>query len=178
MNGSHEGSPIIPYSFCGVFLVDFFSRILNYYSTTDESTSVSDDFSHALQCNLLTTMLRPNYEKPLDYAKDLLDRDITLFTWDYGHLWKQLLVESAIPDYRELGHGMVISDDWDHFYEIAETEVHDAGTHAMMSYVLFPNLKNQTRYGKWWRSKEKVSGESPFGSWLANKKWHMNDVSA
>ena len=33
----------------------------------------------------------------------------------------------------------------------------------------------ELEYGKWYRSKERKGGESPFGSYLLNKKWTMEE---
>ena len=118
-------------------------------------------------------MMRPNFEEPLDTAQQLLDRDITLFTFDYGDLWVQMMRESAFPAYRALGEKMIKSRDWDHFWEISRDLIIGKGTHAMMSYQLYNDMKP---FGRYWRSKETVSGTYPHGGWLLYKNFHLQDV--
>ena len=37
-----------------------------------------------LECNYLTMLLRPNYEKPVDTADDILDRGLTIISYPGG----------------------------------------------------------------------------------------------
>ena len=37
-------------------------------------------------------------------------------------------------------------------------------------------LPKELKMGKWHRSKETVSGTNPYGGFLSNKKWHLNEV--
>ena len=76
--------------------------------------------------------------------------------------------------YRALGEKMIKSRDWEHYYDIARDDIIDQGTHAMLHYALSKEVK---KFGKYWRSRETVSGEYPFGSWLTNKRWYFNEVS-
>ena len=48
-------------------------------------------------------MLRPNFEDPMDTAQDLVENNITLFTWPTGQVWKQWLEQSPNLYYNELG---------------------------------------------------------------------------
>ena len=124
-------------------------------------------------CNLLTTILRPNFEEPLDTAKQLVEKNITLYDGPGYEIWKQFLLESAIPEYNILGETSLIADDWDHFDKITEHDVMGAGTHAWMVGYLDPISLSM---GRWYRSKEKVAGRFPYAGYLTNKKWHLNEV--
>ena len=124
-------------------------------------------------CNLLTTILRPNFEEPLDTAKQLVKKNITLYGEPGAEIWKQFLLESAIPEYNILGETMIIADDWDHFDNITEHDVIGNGTHAYMIGDLYPYY---LAMGRWHRSKEKLAGHHPYGGYLTNKKWHLNEV--
>ena len=130
-------------------------------------------FSHILLCNLLTTILQPNFEEPLDTAKQLVKKKITLIGTHGTEIWKQLLLDSSIPEYNILGETYLIADDYDHFWNITEHDLIGAGKHAMMSAYLSPW---ELSLGKWSRSKEKVSGHYPYSGYLTNKKWHLNEV--
>ena len=135
-------------------------------------------------CNLLSTILRPNFEEPLDTAKQLVEKNITLYDGPGYELWKQFLLESYNPDYNKLGETYLISDDWDHYYNMS---LHDAignGTHALMTSALYSSdlamgkkyhPEGNGTYG-WYRSKDKVAGYYPYVGYLTDKKWHLNEV--
>ena len=117
--------------------------------------------------------MRPNFEEPLDTAKQLVERNITLYDGPGYQIWKQFLSESPTPEYNKLAENMIFADDWDHFYQISEHDVIGNGTHALMVSYLSAKLEN---LGNWYRSKEKVAGRNPYGGYLTNKKWHLNEV--
>ena len=139
-------------------------------------------FSHILLCNLLTTILRPNFEEPLDTAKQLVEKNITLYVTPGAEIWKQFLLDSSIPEYKILGENITIPDDWDHYGYMTEHDVIGAGTHAQMKTSLGPKElslgeNKEINSGRgWYRSKEKVAGKYPYGGYLTNKKWHLNEV--
>ena len=90
-------------------------------------------FRHILLCNLLTTILRPNFEEPLDTAKQLVEKNITLYDMPGTEIWKQFLLDSPLPEYNKLGETYLIADDYDHFYNISRDDVIGAGTHAQLA---------------------------------------------
>ena len=117
--------------------------------------------------------MRPNFEEPLDTAKQLVEKNITLYYAPGGEIWKQFLLKSSLPDYNILGEKIVIPDNWDQFSNISRHDVLGSGTHAQLT----PNLMNyELAMGRWYRSKEKVQGKYPFGGYLTNKNWHLNEV--
>ena len=128
--------------------------------------------------------MRPNFEEPLDTAKQLVEKNITLYMIPGREIWKRFLLESSIPEYNILGETMIIADDWDHFDNISLHDVIGNGTHAQMSGSLTPeelaigkkhHPEGNGTYG-WYRSKEKLAGDNPFVGYLTNKKWHLNEV--
>ena len=82
--------------------------------------------------------MRPNFEEPLDTAKQLVEKNITLyFTQAQGpEAFKQWLLESPIPEYNIFGENMIITDDYDHYADITKHGLMGAGTHAFLSYYL------------------------------------------
>ena len=130
-------------------------------------------FRHILLCNLLTTILRPNFEEPLDTAKQLVEKNITLYDVPGTEIWKQFLQDSSIPEYKKLGEAFIISDDYDQYRNTTKHDLIGAGTHAIMTGHLAPHL---LAMGRWYRSKEKVAGVNPSVGYLTNKKWHLNEV--
>ena len=118
--------------------------------------------------------MRPNYEEPLDTAKQLAEKKITLYDGPGFELWKEFLLESSNADYNKLGETYIITDHWDNFYNMIEHNVIGAGTHALMTYSLAPY---ELAMGRWHRSKDKVAGQHPYGGYLTSKKWHFNEES-
>ena len=100
--------------------------------------------SHILLCNILTTILRPNFEEPLDTAQQLVEKNITLIVVPAGNIWKEILLESSVTDYNILGENMIVPDDWDQFNIILEQGILGAGTHAYL--VPYHGYE-----GKWYR---------------------------
>ena len=128
--------------------------------------------------------MEPNFEDPLDTAKQLVEKNITLYLGPGAEIWKQFLLESSIPEYKILGENYIIADDYDHFFYLAKHDVIGAGTHAMMEGFLNPyylamgkkhHPEGNGTYG-WYRSKEMLAGDNPFVGYLTNKKWHLNEV--
>ena len=133
-------------------------------------------FRHILLCNVLTTILRPNFEEPLDTLDQLVKKKIILFGFPGSELWKQFLLDSSI--YNKLGETYIVADDDDHFYDIIKYDVMGAGTHAEVTGFLYPDEMDigekyhpQPRGHKgWYRSKEKLAGKNPYSGYLTNKK--------
>ena len=78
-------------------------------------------------CNLLTTILRPNFEEPLDTFKQLVEKNITLFMRPGTEIWKQLLLESPILGNRLLGETMIIADNEDSASKELTPTLHGGG---------------------------------------------------
>ena len=113
----------------------------------------------------------------------MVEKNITLYDGPGYDFWKNFLLDSSIPEYKILGENYVLADDWDHYHYFAEYHVIGAGTHGLMTPSLSPQ---ELKLGKnkavnsgrgWYRSKEKVAGMFPFGGYLTNKKWHLNEVN-
>ena len=100
-----------------------------------------------------------------------------------SYIWKEFLLESPIPEYTLLGDNIIIADNMHHFYNITKYDVIGAGTHAFMGPMLSPVMldlgkKYHPEEGRgWYRSPETVSGVNPYGGYLTNKKWHLNEVN-
>ena len=126
--------------------------------------------------------MRPNFEDPLDTAKQLVEKNITLYDWPGAEIWKQFLLESSITEYNKLGENYIIAADMDHFNYITEHDVIGAGTHATMTsyltpYDLFLGENKEINSGRgWYRSKENAMPGDYFAGYLTNKKWILNEV--
>ena len=117
----------------------------------------------------------------MDTAKQLEDRNITLNLWPDAEGYKQYLLDSPIPEYRRLGEHTIIADDWGHFDNLTIESITE-GKHAKPSFYLDSielDLAKHHPQGKgWYRSKEQLSGSNPYGGYLSNKKWHLNEVQS
>ena len=129
-------------------------------------------FSHIILCNLLTTILKPTFHKPIDSARDLVDQNITLFTWPGGHIWKQFLISSPIAEYQILGESLFVADNYSHYDNLTAKEILEYGTHGRMTAFL---SSAHLRLGKWYRSDEVVGGRSSDVGYLTSKNWNLNE---
>ena len=126
--------------------------------------------------------MEPKFEEPMDTAKQLVEKNITLYDVPRGASWKQFLQESSIDEYKILGENYIVADDWDHFDHMTEQDVIGAGTHAYMTSYLSPTdlsfgENEEINSGRgWYRSKARVAGKYPYAGYLTNKKWHLNEV--
>ena len=119
-----------------------------------------------MTCNILTTLLKPNFEAPLDSAKDLVDRNIQLFTWPNGGIWKQFLANSPIKEYQLLAERLYVTKNNSEYDYITEKYLIGEGTHSRFTAYINPK---HLAYGKWYRSKELVKGRNPYVGYLCNK---------
>ena len=123
--------------------------------------------------------MRPNFEEPLDTAKQLVENNITIYMGPFASGWRELMQESNITEYMILGENLVYAKDNDQFYEIAEHDVLGKGTHAQLISYLMPyelELGKKLNSGRgWYRSKERFPDDPYFG-FLSNRKWHFNEV--
>ena len=147
--------------------------------------------------------MKPNFESPVHTARDLLERDITLYMWPTAQLWKQMLSQSDNPEHRKIAESMIITKSWDQFDAMTKNEMLSRGTHAYMTSYLSPSYldwakevdddqgvtivsteymtqKGEYKYnhGRGYYRGEKVvlTGNTGLGGYLTHKKWHLNEV--
>ena len=118
-------------------------------------------------------MLKQRFEEPIDSAKQLIENNITLLEIPGGEYWVQFLANSPVPEYQTLSKRLIIAEDWIEFDHLIEHGVIGNGTHAKMSYSLEPREKS---LGRWWKG-NLVIGKYPYGGYLSDKKWHLNEAS-
>ena len=138
-------------------------------------------------CNILSVILRANFADPVDTANDIIERNITLFGWPGGVMWKQWLAQHDNPDYNKLAETMIIPDTWKEYDKMIEHGILANRTHVqMISYVSpggislgrHPGLSDRmTHKGAevWYKSKERVDN-FPYGGYLSRKEWRFNEV--
>ena len=134
--------------------------------------------------------MRPNFEPFVHTARDLLERNITLYMLFTGQIWKQMLSQSDIPEYRKIAETMIFAESWEQYDEMTKNEFLSQGTHAQMMAYLWPSMSywgteydhDQGRYkynsGRGYYRGERVelAGVTPMVGFLTHKKWHLNEV--
>ena len=64
--------------------------------------------SHFLLANYLSVLLRPDFEKPVETAEDLIERDLTPFYQPGRDFLIQFFAESPSPSFRQLSKTLII----------------------------------------------------------------------
>ena len=64
----------------------------------------SSCFRHCLLCNILTTMLKPNFEDPINSAKQIIENNITLFVRTRNKKWYFETIRSQLDNLRKASH--------------------------------------------------------------------------
>ena len=116
-------------------------------------------------------MLKPRFEDPIDSAKQIIENNIILFEVPRGDYWVQFLANSPIPEYQTLSPLLKVASNWSEFFYLIEHGIIGNGTHAIMSFFISGNQKK-----KWWKG-NLVHGNYPYGGYLSDKKWHLNEAS-
>jgi len=124
--------------------------------------------NHCLLCNLLTTILKPNFEPAIDNPEDMVKNNITLLFGPGMFYFKWLLGNSPIKNLQHLGEHSIIPHNSSQFYDYGE-EVIKHGKLAFMNGYLGKTLGDM---GQWYRSKEKLESFYPYGGYYSSKKWH------
>ena len=145
--------------------------------------------------------MKPNFEPFVHTARDLVERGIILYEVPGGEIWRQMLSQSDIPEYRKIAESMIITKSWDQFNAMTKNEMLSRGTHAQIASHLGPyelalatevdpdqgvtivsteymTQKGEYKYnyGRGYYRGEMVAGKIPGGGYLTNKKWHLNEV--
>ena len=102
-----------------------------------------------------------------------MEKHITLYFGPQSLHIRDHFRKSVRPEYRILGKNGFLADSWDHFDNLSRYDVFK-GTHAQVGTML---AKYELKMGKWHKSKEAVTGTNPYGGFLSNKKWHLNEVN-
>ena len=121
----------------------------------------------------MTTILRPNFEDPLNTAQDLVDNNITMFGKPYNY-HSYIFNESVDPALKELAKTYHTAEKWDEYSnENIIYHIHEKGTHALIYSYLQPDY---LKFGKWWRSTEHIPGLNPYGGFLSRRNWYLDEV--
>ena len=138
-------------------------------------------FSHCLLCNILTEMLRPNFETPVNTPQEMVETNMTLFLYDtYGS--KDFYLTDPDPNMRQLAETMIESSVPDEFYNLTIGLLRD-GTHAQIAHteghadwVIEKYLEEYNNGRGLYRSKYRVPGDYPYIGYMTRKNWFLNEV--
>ena len=100
-----------------------------------------------------------------------------------GEQVREPMLTSPIPEMKILGENAVVADNWDQYDDMMRYDIMGAGTHAIINYwidwtanEIGKEYHPDNRIRSWYNSKEEVLGWSPYAGYIANKKWHLNEV--
>ena len=124
---------------------------------------------HFLMSNYLTVLVKPTYEEPIETLQDMIDRNIYPYYIPGGIIYKEQLLQSGDENLMELGRRLIIPRDWDHYYNLSLAVITD-GIYANLGGT--PD-SDELAMGTWWRSRDTLGGDYPFGQHLINKKWPL-----
>ena len=131
---------------------------------------------HFLLTNFLTVLLKPKYEKAVDTAADVLNKNITIVS--YHENWIKFFNKSVDPVYQNLSQRFVIAKDQSEYFDMAKNIVsgRSDGSRATIGNLPFTVDTSDEEYRKWYRS-ERIHGLlSPYVGHIINKKWPLQKV--
>ena len=65
--------------------------------------------AHIFECNYLTVLVMPVYEKPIDTAEDIIERDITILSYPGSESIVETLKKSPFPLTRKLAENTYVT---------------------------------------------------------------------
>ena len=113
---------------------------------------------------------------------------MTVFLQPGAQIWRQLLSQSDILEYRKIAKTMIITMSWDKFYKKTKNAMLSQGTHATMRSSFPPDVLawgteydyDQGRYvynsGRGYYRGEILFGDNPISGYITHKMWHLNEV--
>ena len=72
---------------------------------------------------------------------------------------------------RALAHKTVVANDWIEFNKMVQHTAESGSSVVVISYL----MASQLAYGKFHRSMNRMIGRHPYGSFLMNKKWTLEE---
>ena len=145
-----------------------------------------------LECNYLTMLMKPNFEKPVDTPQDIINMNLTVID-DPGNereverlknfngskiireLAKRTIVPKVIYNYFEKKihfNIKIVQQDYYESEKWLDKKIQKTGSAVVQVSFLYPW---ELKLGKFYRSKEKKEGQSPFSSYYMNKKWTLEE---
>ena len=129
------------------------------------------------QANLLTVLLRPQYEKPINSVKDIIDSGMIPFVWETAYYLKDHLLRSPNPLHQQLGDIMVVPKDDEEQSRMFVDDIQGGNTHVYLG-IMYDWEYEYGGYnqGDYHTSKDILEGISPYVGKILNKKWEYGDA--
>ena len=123
---------------------------------------------HGFNANLLTMLVSPIMESPIDNGEDVLKFGLTPVLRGKG-AWEDFLQNSPNPTMKKLGEIAIASKDDNELYGLALKVQEQKRSYAWITNGMVYNLL----YSNFYVSKESIGGVSPWSVLIVNKKWHL-----
>ena len=118
-------------------------------------------FRQCVLSNFLTTLLRPNFAKPIETVEDLVNSDTLLYEQYGGEYWQQQYASSPKESYQKMATMMIFAKSDDDFDNLTVQMAKEGGL-AQIAAVISPyelewGMKHHPQGRGFWESKEKIS---------------------
>ena len=123
---------------------------------------------HGFNANLLTMLVSPIMESPIDNAEDVLKFGLTPILRGNG-AWEDFLQNSPNPTMKKLGEMALVSKDESDLYGLVLKVLEQKRSYAWITNGMVANFQ----YARFYVSKESIGGVSPWSVLIVNKKWHL-----
>ena len=87
---------------------------------------------HILECNYLTVLVKPVYEKPIDTAEDIIERGITIIDFPGRESMVETLKKSPFPLTRKLAENTYVAKVVFYFKLTQDIHNHSHGLSGMI----------------------------------------------
>ena len=124
----------------------------------------------------LTMLIKPVLEKPIDSVQTIVDRGMVPITMEAGHVWKDFLKSSANPNYPKLAEKIIVPKDYNEWLNNVTERILKDGTSVQLASAIPP--KAGLDPADFYKSKDILEGDNPYGVWIVNKKWPLSEKLA
>ena len=124
------------------------------------------------EATYLNILLNPSYEKPVDTAQDVLERGLTIIVYPGAESIMETLKNSPSAVTRTLAERTIVCEHWFECDNILIPGAVKTGSSVVETGILWPEYLD---LGRWHRSKERKAEDNPFGSFMMNKKFTLEE---
>ena len=135
--------------------------------------------SHALVCDILEVMMRPNFDSPVHSLAEILERNMSLIMFPGSYGFKTFFEQASNPELRKIAETMIITKSWDDYHYLTKHGLLRNGTHAFMR----AEIQNRHRvwgrefnYGRGFYRGEREDSINPYSGYFSNRTWALNEV--
>ena len=127
---------------------------------------------YAFLANFLTMLIKPVLEEPIDSVQTIVDRGMVPITYYNGQFWKEFLKSSANPMYRQLANITIVPKDKNEWLNLIKERILKDGTSV---YMISKIPTDELDPADFYKSKDVLEGDYPYGGWIVNKKWPLSE---